>query len=286
MKSLPAEELMDPDKELIEKITLYDKDLMIRLIDEIIKVGNREKWTSENKYIVEFDFNIGFPMQFKMTKYLKESIEKGDSVWFYELMDLKERFMAYKKSKFDGDWRLIPGRGIFFATPEYCELSFMAYNRVEEEKFKTEFVDYMANLMNEYPVDSVFNRSQREKLDMMKKDGVVGILKFFAYNIFKKGDMLANNIVDWTDYLWKISPSNKSTKEQCYKYINYAYYANPYNINVALKAADLLARIGNFKDAEAILETAIQKRKEVKETDSKIFRPLELKLHDIQNGKL
>ena len=113
-----------------------------------------------------------------------------------------------------------------------------------------------------------------------------GEMLLFTHFIFEKGDMTAKNIIDWTDYFWKISPSTKAIKAQCYQYINYAYYANPYNINVAIKAADLLARIGNFNGAETVLETAIQKQKEIQQTDPKVFRPLELKLRDIQNGKL
>lgn len=289
LKALPAEELMDPDNELLDEISLYDKDLMMRLIDEIVKVGNREKWVSENKFIIEFDFKIGFPMQYRMSQYLEESIEKGDWAWFEELMELKERFMAYKSSKYDGDWNVQRGRGLFFATPEYCELSFMSYNRVEEEKFKTEFVDFMDKLMTEAPVDSLLKKVETtptmQILKEVSKDNG-GAVTLWGQKLFKKGDMTAKNIIDWTDYFWKISPSTKAIKAQCYQYINYAYYANPYNINVAIKAADLLARLGNFKNAEEVLETAIRVRKELKQTDSKLFRPLELKLRDIQNAKL
>ena len=289
LKALPAEELMDPDNELLDEISLYDKDLMMRLIDEIVKVGNREKWVSENKFIIEFDFKIGFPMQYRMSQYLEESIEKGDWAWFEELMELKERFMAYKSSKYDGDWNVQRGRGLFFATPEYCELSFMSYNRVEEEKFKTEFVDFMDKLMTETPVDSLLKKVETSPtmkiLKEVSKDNG-GAVTLWGQKLFKKGDMTAKNIIDWTDYFWKISPSTKAIKAQCYQYINYAYYANPYNINVAIKAADLLARIGNFKDAEEVLETAIQVHKELKQDDPKLFRPLEFKLRDIQNGKL
>ena len=224
-------------------------------------------------------------MQYRMSQYLEESIEKGDSAWFQELMELKERFMAYKKSKFDGDWRLIRGRGIFFATPEYCELAYMGHNRVEEERFKAEFTDYMTHLMEEMPADSV-SMDQKRWLENMKESGVGGLLLLLGTQIFSMGDMTANHIIDWTDYFWKISPSTKAIKAQCYQYINYAYYANPYNINVAIKAADLLARLGNFKNAEEVLETAIFAYKELKQDDPKLFRPLEFKLRDIQNGKL
>ena len=285
---MSSEKLMDVNNKLIEEMSLYDKDLMIRLIDEITKVGNSDKFANDKKFRQEFTFNISFSVQFQMTMYLNESIEKGDWAWFEELMELKERFMAYKDSKYDGDWNVMRGRGLFFATPEYCELSFMSYNRVEEEKFKTEFVDFMDKLMTETPVDSLLKVETNPTMQILKKmskdNG--GAVTLWGRMLFEKGDMTAKNIIDWTDYFWKISPSTKAIKAQCYQYINYAYYANPYNINVAIKAADLLSRLGNFKDAEEVLETAIRVRKELKQTDSKLFRPLELKLRDIQNGKL
>lgn len=285
---MSSEKLMDVNNKLIEEMSLYDKDLMIRLIDEITKVGNSDKFANDKKFRQEFTFNISFSVQFQMTMYLNESIEKGDWAWFEELMELKERFMAYKDSKYDGDWNVMRGRGLFFATPEYCKLSFMSYNRVEEEKFKTEFVDFMDKLMTETPVDSLLKVETNPTMQILKKmskdNG--GAVTLWGRMLFEKGDMTAKNIIDWTDYFWKISPSTKAIKAQCYQYINYAYYANPYNINVAIKAADLLSRLGNFKDAEEVLETAIRVRKELKQTDSKLFRPLELKLRDIQNGKL
>lgn len=283
---MSSEKLMDVNNKLIEEMSLYDKDLMIRLIDEITKVGNSDKFANDKKFRQEFTFNISFSVQFQMTMYLNESIEKGDWAWFEELMELKERFMAYKDSKYDGYWKLIKGRGLFFATPEYCKLSFMAYNRVEEEEFKTKFSQFMTDLMTKNPVDSIFKWQSDPVVKSLEEKGMKGEMLFFTHFIFERGDMTAHNIIDWTDYFWKISTSNKAVKEQCYKYINYAYYANPYNINVAIKAADLLARIGNFNGAETVLGTAIQKQKEIQQTDPKVFRPLELKLRDIQNGKL
>ena len=134
--------------------------------------------------------------------------------------------------------------------------------------------------------DSIPEQGSVARMEKMKESGVGGLLLLFGTQIFSMGDMTANHIIDWTDYFWKISPSTKAIKEQCYQYINYAFHANPYNIDVTIKAADLLARLGNFKNAEEVLETAIFAYKELKQDDPKLFRPLELKLRDIQNGKL
>lgn len=285
LKAMSSENLMDVDNELISDMSLYDKDLMIRLIDEVIKVGDSEKYATDKKFAQVFDFNIGFPVQYHMTTFLEQSIKDGNWNWFNELLGLKDRLMDYKRSKFDGDWRIIRGRGLFFATPEYCKLCYMTNNRSDEDKFKVDFPSYMEQLMADSPADSTLN-NQKMIIDVIKEKGPEGQLIFFAQNIFELGSVTTNNIIDWTDYFWRISPSDKKTKELCYKYIDYAYYSNPYNAGVALKAADLLARIGNTKNAEAILETAIQKQKDFKQTGSKAFRSLELKLRDLRNGKL
>ena len=61
---------------------------------------------------------------------------------------------------------------------------------------------------------------------------------------------------------------------------------NRFNNKVAVPAADLLARIGNTKDAKIILEKAIASQKELKNNDPEVYKNLELKLRDVNNGKL
>ena len=283
LKSMSLEELMDVDNKVLEEISLYDKELMIRLIDEIIKVGNSKRFQTDKDFVAKFNFNIGFPVQYDISTFLSQSIKAGNLDWLNELLELKERFMSYKLSKQNGDWQVMHGRGLFFATPTYIRLSYMAKNRVEEEAFKAMWVSYIDSLMREVPVDSVICEHRNVMVNYLKENG---LKNGFGQSALEKGEVTASNIIDWTDYYWKISPSTKKVKNQCLGWINYAYYANPYNSKVALKAADLLARIGDFKTAETVLEIAIQKQKDIKQPNRKVFRPLELKLRDVQNGKL
>ena len=74
--------------------------------------------------------------------------------------------------------------------------------------------------------------------------------------------------------------------ELCSKWINYAFNVNRFNMRVAFPAADLLVRIGNTKDAKIILEKAIASQKELKNNDPEVYKNLELKLRDVNNGKL
>jgi len=111
-------------------------------------------------------------------------------------------------------------------------------------------------------------------------------MKFVASFLLDAGNVTAHNIINWTHYFWKLSPSDKKTKELCTQWINYAFNINRFNDRVAVPAADVLTRIGNFKDAKIILEKAIASQKELKNEDQKVYKKLELKLRDINNGKL
>ena len=291
LKALPTEELIDENNKLIEEISLYNKDLMTRLVDEIVKASNDGRF-SDGKYAEKFAFCIVFPVQYDITTFLRKSIQEGNWEWFNELLQLKERFANYGGRVYgggkllDGDLNIIQGRGLFFATPEYNKLCYWTRNRVNEEEFKNALVTYMDKLISENPVDSLIKEEHDQVLNMIKKEGLKGQMQFFAQHIFEAGNVTAHNIIAWTDYFWKLSPSDKKTKALCSKWINYAYNVNRFNNKVAVPAADLLARIGNFKDAKIILEKAIASQKELKNEDQKVYKPLELKLRDINNGKL
>ena len=291
LKALPTEELIDENNKLIEEMSLYDKELMTRLVDEIVKASNDGRF-SNGKYAEKFAFCIVFPVQYDITTFLRTSIQEGNWEWFNELLQLKERFAnyggrVYRGGKLlDGDLRIIQGRGLFFATPEYNKLCYWTRNKVNEDEFKSMLVPYMDKLITENPVDSLIKEDNNQVLDMIKKEGLKGQMQFFAQGIFEAGNVTAHNIIAWTDYFWKLSPSDKKTKELCGKWIKYAFNVNRFNDKVAVPAADLLARIGNFKDAKIILEKAIASQKELKNEDQKVYKKLELKLRDINNGKL
>lgn len=281
LKSLSFEELMNPEHSLVEKISLYDKELTTRLIDDVIKVQRSEK-RNDKDFFKKFEFNIVFSIQRDMTLYIREAIKQGNEEWLNELLNLKERFAAYDGWLLDGDLKIVDGRGEFFATPEYIRLCFMSYNRVKEEEFKTMVVDYMTDLIAENPVDT-----------LLKDNGVIKHLrrKEMKYNenteyFVRQGEVTIHNIIVWTDYFWRISSSSKKIKRQCVEWIDYAFHLNPYIFEPAIEATDLLVRLGKPKVAENILEVAIQNQKEIGQPDEKVFRTLELKLQDLRNGKL
>lgn len=292
LKSLPTEKLVGVNNSLIEEISLYDKELFSRLIEDIVKVSNDGRF-ADGKYDAKFAKDIVFSVQYDLTKFFNESINKGDSLWFNELLGLKEKFANYGARHYiggkllDGDLNLMAGRGVFFATPEYLKLSFWAVNRVGKEEFKQALTIYMERLMAENHVDSLMKKDDNKYLELIKETGISNTgFKLLGDRILNSGSMACRSIILWTDYYWKLSPSNKKVRNQCTEWILYAFHLNPYNAQIGLYASDLLARIGNMKDAIAVVETAINSQKEIKNEKSKLFRNLNLKLADLKNGKI
>lgn len=284
LKSLPTNELIDINNKLIEEISLYDKELMTRLVDEIVKFSHGEKF-KDQKFVKEYNFNIVFPVQYSITKFLEKSIAEGNREWLEELLALKERFNGYSGKVLDGDLNIMNGRGIFFATPEYINLCYEFKNRTDEKEFCKALSVYMEKLTRETPAD--LSKDMQELVNTLKNEKIdVRQLIPFAQYLFSQSDVTAHRIIEWTHYFWKLSPSDKKTKEICSRWINYAFNLNPFNGDVALSAADVLARIGNSKDAELILGKGISSLAEIRHENSNIQNSLKVKLRDIQNGKL
>ena len=285
LKALPTKELIDVDNKLIDEISLYDKELMTRLVEEIVKFSHGGKF-NDKEFVGRYSFNIVFPVQYDITTFLEKSIAEGDLEWFNELLELKEKFNHYTGRLLDGDLNIKRGRGIFFATPEYIKLCYWTKNRTNEEGFRDALTTYMDKLIRENHVDSLIKEDQNGTLKMIKEAGSLkGQMKFVASFLLDAGNVTAHNIINWTHYFWKLSPSDKKTKELCTQWINYAFNMNRFNDRVAVPAADVLARIGNFKEAKLILEKAIASQKELGNDDPQMYKKLELKLRDIHNHK-
>ena len=284
LKSLPVEELLDPEKTLVGNITTYDRDLMFRLADELIKISHSDKF-SDKDFVGKFNFSVTFPIHYVIGTFFTQSINQGNLEWFNELLMLKEKYADFNGWVLDGDWIIRAERGLFFATPEYLKLCYATTNRVAEDKFKFAVIDYMAKLMAEKPVGTLLREDEKASWELVKKEGIKKQPMGADY-FFPKGGVTAQNIIKWTNYFWRISPSDKKTKQFCREWINYAYNMNPYNTTVAVPAAIWLARMGDIKNGIEILETAIEKQKEMKNDNAKLYRFLEVNLRDLKNKKI
>lgn len=291
LKSLPTAELIAEDNQLLDEITLYDKELEQRLVSEIVKASNDGRFTT-GQNTREFAFNVVFPVQYDLSCFMEQSIQEGNSEWLEELLQLKEDFSNYGGRDveggelLDGDLDIIEGRGLFFATPIYIHLCFWTTNRVNEEEFKKCLVDYMEDLMKNNPEGSLFSNDYKTFLTYVKQNGSRPEFESVIRQVCKVGCVTTLRIIEWADYFWKVSPSDDKTKELCSRWIDYAFRVNPYNTETAFAAADLFARIGNFSAAVLVMEKAIKCQKELGCKDLKLLRRLEFKLTDMKNCKI
>ena len=72
--------MIDENNKLIEELSLYDKELMTRLVDEIVKASNDGRF-SDGKYAEKIAFCIVFPVQYDITTFLRKSIQDGNWEW-------------------------------------------------------------------------------------------------------------------------------------------------------------------------------------------------------------
>lgn len=281
LKKLTNEELANGDNaQLFEGITLYDSGLMNRLV-EITRI-NPEK---------------SFTIQYRISTFLSECIAQGNEKWLDELLALKEKFNTITGVIPNEDLTLVNGRGLFFASPEYIKLCFWTKNGTNEDGFNAFVTRYMEKLIRENPVDSVFKNNRFDIVLAQVKAFKTGEIrtnlplpkemqKEIIAEPLVTPSMTVQNILEWTHYFWTLSPSNKKTRELCSQWIDYAFGLNSYCWNTALATSDLLARIGNFKEAKTILEKAIANQKEIDTTNPQVYKTLERKLRNINNGKL
>lgn len=291
LKALPDDKLMANDNKLVEEMSLYDRDLLERFIRLIVEVSHDGRY-DDGKCDADFIYYVVFPVEIFISHCLEQSIEENNWEWFCELQELKKNFADFAGQRYpcgvllDGDLNIMRGRGIFWATPDYQKLCFWTANRCESQSFQRLMVSYMDSLMHAQPVDSVLD----DITYVSSKEALIGkIVKNLDYEW--EAYMLAHhiatsNIIKWTDYFWRISPSDKKVKGLCKKWLQYAYDVNPANPYYVLSATNLLCRLDMYKEAEAmILQTQVC-LKEVHFDSADVLRQLEFKLQDVRNQKL
>lgn len=273
LMSLPDEKLYTVEMgKMIKEMKLYDYNLLTRLVEGRVKLGKKDS---------DFDFSFTFPLQWKLTNLFDASIDQGDRKKFDEVMTLKKKFNTLPGTE-DPDVNLVWGRGLFFVSPELINLCYYYKNRYTTDRFAVVIVDYMKNLIEKNPIDSL-GRERKQTLDMIRVNPTLA--GFLGSTLHEGYSILASNILDWTDYYWRLVPSDKKHREQCAAWVNYACRMNPYNPELPLKAANLLIRLGHKKDAVIHLENAVKAQEEIGGNNKKALKMLQDELRDIKNGK-
>lgn len=249
LKSLPDEKLftVEVGKMMDEDITQYDFDLMKRMVEGRVKLGEQEE---------EFNFFFTFGSQRLLTLYLDQSINEGNIKWFEELLELKRKYNELPRTT-DPDINMVWGRGAFFASDDFLRLRYLRVNGDNDELFAKSLETYVEKLMKENPLDSV--AKERDPLEKMIASNPE-MISIFLSGLVDNQKLMVSHIIDFTDYYWRMMPSDKATRERCAAWVNYACDLNPYNPEASLKAANLLFRLKHKKDAIEHLKKAIEKQ--------------------------
>ena len=272
LKSLPDEKLFTIEVgKMIKEMKLYDYNLLTRLVEGRVRLGEKDG---------DFDFSFTFPLQWKLTGLFNESIDKGDWNRFDEVMSLKKKFSALPHTG-DPDVNLVWGRGLFFVSPELINLCYYYKNRYTTDQFASLVVDYMNGLLKKFPLDSL--ETDKQTVNMIRQNPELA--GFLGSNLHEQYSMIASNIIDWTEYYWRLVPSDRAHREQCAAWANYACGMNLYNPEIPVKAANLLIRLNHKKDALLHLENATKAQQEIGGKNTKILKMLQDELRDVKNGK-
>jgi hypothetical protein len=254
LKSGKSDDITRHDK-MVREITHFNEELMYRML----RVFD-EKLKADGAFAADYSIGMVFGLELLGGKILQRAIDKGD-------MNLLEKAIKYKTEwnatlkrgatpTGDGDYKLRRGRGIFFASPELIRLEYLKVNKNDPEKFKTEIVPYLNNLIATYPVESMkavvdtagalYKKAKEEK----------------AFSIMMLGTAIQVNaltidyIIGLSGYFWRISPNDEKTKILIAQWLNYACALNPYYTEGVKKAAPLFVRVGHQHDAIKHLENS------------------------------
>lgn len=263
----------------------YDRELYLRIARGIVNSDVKE---------VNFSIYFEYPFEDKVAAYLYQSIKEGNEVWFHELLDLKNILESNSRIT-PSDINAVENLSV---SREFLLLSFYQKNMNNEKAFKEIVVGYVDHLIEKNPLDSIRKlREGKADKQMTAKDSLLLELltEMFKDRLTEEGRnqsalwqyrTIANAIVDWTNYYWQVTPSDKVIRERCVKWLNYACAINPCNPEAPVKAASLLVRLNHEKDALFHLEQAISQQEKVKNTDMQQIRRLELMLNSVKKGKL
>lgn len=289
LNSMSDTELFQPLNGFLIQKAVYDRDLYLRVANGIVEGKGKS---------ADFYLAFRYPFEGNVAEYLSRSIEEGNEVWFKELLALKNVIDRAVKVKFN-DLNMAEGHRYMEASKDFLSLCFYYKNMNDDRMFEKLLVDYMDRLIVENPLDSIREKRQAKKEDepMTKADTLLLELMSDKFKELQSEEwknksalweyrMMANAIVDWTNYYWQITPSDKATRERCVKWLNYACAINPCNPEAPVNAAGLLVHLNHGNDALFHLEQAIAQQKKVKNDNIRQIRRLELMLNCVKKGKL
>lgn len=289
--SMPDKELLKAENGSLVQSAEYNPELYTRITKGLLNLQE----VNDMEYRVVYVY----PLHDKIGELLYEAIGQGDERMFSELMALKSDLARLPGAKYF-DINVIRGESFMNASEDFLRLCFYQKSMSNDEAFRALMVVYMDKLLESVPLKKIQEeRQEREKVKPMSKSD--SLLLSIMPDHFKKRmsdpnakkqealweyRMMANSIVDWTNYYWQVAPSGKETRERCLKWLNYACDMNPANPEAPVNAAALFVHLNDKKDAIRHVEEAITLQRKLGYDDIRQVRRLELTLRNAKEGKL
>lgn len=268
---------------LVRQISVYNRELFSRIVQAITDAPEKN---------IEYNFTYCSPFGDKIVAFLKRSILQGNAEEFQGLLEIKDRFNKARDQqagKFDPF--VSPESFVIYASPDLLHLWFDCQNKCHEESFKKRMPAYVNALIAANPITEA-QKACRDISDKINHPDTASLPGMPAPPKMEYKDLLgiyqgiANFIIEWTDYYWRISPSGKATRRSCIAWLEYACELNPYASEAVVAAAPLLVRLNRSKTALAYVRKAIQVQQELGNPEPKAGKALQATLRDLENHKL
>lgn len=278
LAAMPDEQLRSQQSaSLVSALSIYDYNLFLRIANGIVNAKPSNS--------IDHFMSYTSPFQDKIADNLEESIKKGNQKKFQELLEIKHILNQLEPDRNDIKYTLIT------ASDELLNLWYDTQNRINPENFSKSLKQYMDNLTNTYPIDSLREDCRGIKYRINHPDtswlGKIIQDKIDYHSILLWSyRAIANQIVEWTGYYWRLSPSDKITRKQCVDWLKYACEANPYNPEAIIKATPLLIHLKQKKAVIAYLEETISLLQSLDRKEPGAIKKLQDTLKDVKNDKL
>lgn len=273
LKALPENQLITKDvAPLYGDIVIYDVELMNRLADAVVKY--KDIRTDLNSSDYNFYFTSG--VEFCLTRFLDDFIADGDRKKVDEVLGIYRKLNKIRDyGETDVDWS--PGRGTIFMPQNLIDLIYARKNPGELNSFLQQMPVYMEKVMSEICSDSILAKIDRQGMN---------VFIHTLYNYLEEpAQFFVANMLDYVDCYWRHSPSDKKTIRQCIMWVKFLSSLNPYDTQNPFRAADLLVRLHDRKDALAILGNVQAFQEKIKREDKTLNRRIGQKVFEIRNNK-
>lgn len=277
--------------DMLDGVTGWNEKLMYRMLD-LLETKMNEVTEGENRGRFSANYNLGvvFSVELLGGRLINMAIEKGDGELLEKTIKFQQDYRRRIDRGVDGDTNIYSGRGIFFASPEFIRLQFMAANKTEPERFLAELPAYMEQLMAETPVDSLRAETMPKGFigEMLKERSpeVAGFIGMTIYSRMRESDIAMDNFTGWINYYWRLMPNDRKTKQTVGRWLAYTATINPFYTKGVMATVPLLVKVGHKKDALAVLQYVLDTFDLYMIDKPEYTGPIKDTMRDIENDKI